>query len=290
MGAQSPTHHVIGALAGRQFGVVSREPQLAAGVGRGAIRRGLQAHRLRPLLRGVYALGHTALRRESWWQAALPASREGSALSHQTAASLWGFLTADALPVHLTTGSDRGRTQRRIVTHRIRLHGYDPLLRDGPRVTAPARTIIDLAAHHSGRALRDIPERAQDPGRVSADDIGATLARFPRGPGTRRLADLIALAQADKDKARSDLERFFLNVREMHACPARRSTKRSPAAKGTSLIARGWRPLRFTFEEIAFEPGDVARELTRLLRPAPAAAPRTRAPSAPLRGGSRRGP
>jgi len=57
---------VVGTIADRQHGVVSREQLLGAGIGRSAIDRGLQAGRLRALFRGVYAVGHVALRRESW--------------------------------------------------------------------------------------------------------------------------------------------------------------------------------------------------------------------------------
>ena len=229
--------------------------------------------------------------------AALLACGDGAALSHTSAATLWGFLTADALPVHVTSQGDRGRKQRGIVHHRAALHRHDSLTRDALHVTGPARTITDLAAGHSGRALRDVVERAQDLGRFSADDICATLARSPRRPGIRKLADLVALTQPDTDKARSYLERLFLKlVREARlprpqvnadiagrerdfAWPERRlivetdgyryhaskQARARDARRDRDLTAYGWRPVRFTFEEIAFEPSDVARELTRLL-------------------------
>jgi len=299
MRVEVPTHRdsVVGALADRQHGVVSRGQLMAAGIGRSAIVRGLQSARLREMFRGVYAVGHAALSREGWWMAALLACGESAALSHTSAATLWGFLIAETLPVHVTGHSDRGRKQRRIVAHRSALHPHDALVRDGLRVTTPARTIVDLAAHRSGRALRDVVERAQDLGRFNPDDIGATLDRTPRRPGTTRLTDLIALTQPDKDKARSYLERLFVklardarlprpevnqDIAGRHrdfAWPARRliveadgyrypSSKQArarDARRDRELTARGWRPVRFTYEEIAFEPGDVARELTRLL-------------------------
>jgi threonine/homoserine/homoserine lactone efflux protein len=75
--------HRVGALADGQHGVVSRHQLLTAGVGRGAIARAVDAGRLRPVFRGVYAVGHVALRREGWWLAALLACGNGAALSHR---------------------------------------------------------------------------------------------------------------------------------------------------------------------------------------------------------------
>jgi very-short-patch-repair endonuclease len=103
--------------------------------------------------------------------------------------------------------------------------------------------------------------------------------------------------QPDRDNARSYLERRFLKLahharlprpevnadiaarQRDFAWPASRlivevdgyryhSSKQArarDARRDRELTARGWRPVRFTFEEIAFEPGEVARELTRLL-------------------------
>jgi very-short-patch-repair endonuclease len=302
--------------------VVEREQLLAAGVGRGAIRRGLQAGCLRLLFRSVYAVGHAALSREGWWMAALLACGERSALSHTSAATLWGFLSAETLPVHVTTDSDRGRMQRRIVTHRIPLHSLDYVIRDGLRVTTPARTIVDLAAAQNGRTLRDVVERAQDLRRFDPEDIRTTLARSPRRPGTRELANLMTLMQPDKDKARSHLERLFLKLARAARLPrpevnqeiagrerdfawrahrlvveadgyryhSSKQARARDARRDRELTAHGWRPVRFTYEEIVFEPETVARELSSLLSPTPAAAPRTPARSARPRGGSRRGP
>ena len=61
---------ILGALADVQSGVVARFQLLAAGVNSDQIDRLLRAGRLRPLHRGVYALGHVRLRREAYWVAA----------------------------------------------------------------------------------------------------------------------------------------------------------------------------------------------------------------------------
>jgi putative AbiEi antitoxin of type IV toxin-antitoxin system len=164
MRVKSANHRdqVVGGLADGQHGVVSREQLMAAGVGRGAIVRALDAGRLRLVFRGVYAVGHVALRREGWWMAALLACGEGAALSHRTAAQAWGLLAGPTLPIDVTTSAAKGRKHRHITTHRMLLDPLDALTRDHLRVTTPSRTIVDLAATLEGRALREVVERAQD--------------------------------------------------------------------------------------------------------------------------------
>jgi very-short-patch-repair endonuclease len=299
MGTQSPTHrdHLVGALADAQHGVVSRKQLLAAGVGRRAITRGTGAGRLRPVFRGVYAVGHLALRREGWWMAALLACGEGAALSHRTAAMVWGLRTGPTLPIDVTTSTDHGRKHRQITTHRMLLAPLDALLRDNLRLTTPSRTIVDLAATLQGRALREAVERAQDLRRFDPNDIRETLARAPRRPGARRLHDLITVMAPDKDNARSHLERLFLALTRKARLPrpvpnheiagrcrdfawpdqclvvetdgyryhSSRQAKRRDNRRDRQLTALGWRPVRFTYEEIAFEPAEVAKELVGLL-------------------------
>jgi very-short-patch-repair endonuclease len=288
---------VVGALADRQYGVVKRDQLLAAGLRGGAIGRALEAGRLRPVFRGVYAVGHAALSREGWWMAALLACGDGTALSHFTAATLWRMRADAHLPVDVTTSTDHGRKHAHITTHRTRLDPFDALVIDDLRVTTPARTIVDLAAVLEGRALRETVQRAQDLRRFDPEDIQATLARAPRRPGTRRLTDLLALLAPDKDNARSHLERLFLKLVRNARLPkpecnheiaerrrdfvwpqqclvveadgyrfhSSRQAKRRDNRRDRQLTALGWRPVRFTYEEIVFEPAQVAQELAVLL-------------------------
>jgi len=300
MGGQSTNRRdeVVGELADSQHGVVSRAQLLAAGQSARVIDRGVEAGRLRPVFRGVYAVGHVALRREGWWLAALLACGNGATLSHRTAATLWRLRTDPPLPIDITTATNHGRKHARITTHRSRLHPLDALVIDDLRVTTPSRTIVDLAAILNGRALREAIERAQDMQRFDPDDVRATLARAPRRPGTRRLTDLIALLQPAMDNVRSHLERLFLALTRKARLPkpepnvtiagrardfvwreqrlvvetdgyryhSTRQGRRRDNRRDRQLTALGWRPVRFTYEEIAFEPAEVADELAELLR------------------------
>lgn len=288
---------VLAWFADRQHGVVSREQLLAAGVSAQAIGRAVRAGRLRPLFRGVYAVGHIAVRREGWWMGALLACGGGAALSHQTAATLWELHKGSILPVALITPTDRGRKQSRIKVHRTRLHETETLVRDGLRVTTPARTIVDLAATLSARSLREMVERAQDGRRFDPDGISTTLARVPRQAGARPLMDLLELMQPDTDNARSHLERLFLSLVRHARLPrpevnreiadrkrdfvwprqrlvvevdgyryhSSRQAKRRDHRRDRQLTTLDWRPVRFTYEDVAFEPAQIARELTALL-------------------------
>jgi very-short-patch-repair endonuclease len=101
----------------------------------------------------------------------------------------------------------------------------------------------------------------------------------------------------DKDNARSHLERLFLALTRTARLPgpaineqiggrsrdfawpahrlvvetdgyryhASRETKRRDNRRDRQLTALGWRPVRFTYEEVALEPAEVAADLAGLL-------------------------
>jgi very-short-patch-repair endonuclease len=287
----------IGRLADRQHGVVSRAQLGAAGISEDVIDYALRTGRLRPLFRGVYAAGHRALKREGWWMAALLACGERAVLSHLTAAVAWGFRRAPIKPIEVIVSGDRGRELAGILPHRMRLQAAEVMVVDGLRITTPARTIVDCASTLTGRPLRELVERAQDLRRFKPEDITATLDRVPRRRGCRQLTDLLLLIQPDEDGARSHLERLFLKAmrrarlpppdvnyaiagrqrdfvwsdarlvievdgNRWHSSP---QAKRRDHQRDRELTALGWRPARFTYEDVAFEPDAVAREVKTLL-------------------------
>jgi very-short-patch-repair endonuclease len=286
---------IVGRLADRQHGVVSYEQLVDAGLTARIIRRAVEARRLRPLFRGVFAVGHTALAREGWWMAALLACGDDSALSHHAAGAVWGFRHGPILPLHVTVAGAKGRAQRNIVAHRAKLPDDHVMCINNLRVTTPARTIVDFAATLSPRGMRETVERAQDARRFHREEIAAIA---PGRPGTKRLLELIALMSPDRDNARSHLERLFLAVVRRGRLPrpevnlpiagncrdfvwpgqrlvievdgyAYHSTKEDQLRdrrRDRKLTVLGWRPARFTYEEVAFEPELVAIEVAALLR------------------------
>jgi hypothetical protein len=72
--APREVEEAIAALGHDQRGVVSRAQLIELGLSASAIKRRVSFGRLQPLHRGVYAVGHRALRREGWCIAAVLAA------------------------------------------------------------------------------------------------------------------------------------------------------------------------------------------------------------------------
>ena len=86
----------------------------------GAIRRRVQAGRLRRVHRGVYAVGPMELSQHGCWMAAVLACGQGAVLSHQSAAGLWKIGSSGAV-VEVTVPTRGGRRRRPgIVVHQRR--------------------------------------------------------------------------------------------------------------------------------------------------------------------------
>jgi very-short-patch-repair endonuclease len=133
-------------IAQTQHGIVTYEQILAAGISTSAITRRVQSGRLHRIHRRVYALGHGALGNEGRWLAAVLAVGENPALGFRSAAEHLRLLEPRAGPVHVITFGENGRKRRQgIRIHRSSsLRKSEILVRDGIRVTTPARTLMDL--------------------------------------------------------------------------------------------------------------------------------------------------
>ena len=100
--------HLVGELADRQHGVVSRPQLLELGLGRGAILHRLELRRLRPVHRGVYAVGRGGLSRSGFWMAAVLACGPCASLSHRSGAALWSIRRGGSGWIEVTAPPDSG--------------------------------------------------------------------------------------------------------------------------------------------------------------------------------------
>lgn len=168
-------------FAKRQGGVISYEQARAVGFTKNAIQHRLES--------GVWARVLPCVVRMFWaedsWEtrceaAALWARTDG-ALSHLTAAKLLGFDVEPQRVVHVSVPRGGGRlTRRGFKSHRT-YRTPRTVKVSGLRVTAPARTMVDLATLLDEVELERLLRLALLYGQVTRAAMQAELARLTRG-------------------------------------------------------------------------------------------------------------
>jgi hypothetical protein len=286
-------------LARRQHGVVAVGQLRALGFDRDAVARRLQSGRLHRLYRGVYAVGHTVIPREGRWLAAVLACGDGAALSHRSAAALWGIRPSAAARTDVTVSHTSGvRSSARIAVHRSR-RPYETLTRDRIRVTTPGQTLADLAMALPRRALEKVVELAEV--------LRLNVAVPENHPGALRVRE--AAGHALPMTTRSPLEDAFLELCDAHGIPrplvnitvegyevdfcwpadrlivetdgyehhGARAAFARDRARDAQLTARDWRVVRFTDPQVRGEAASVAEVVMAARNSAPAFEPGDRA-------------
>ncbi|MFN8217500.1 MAG: type IV toxin-antitoxin system AbiEi family antitoxin domain-containing protein [Solirubrobacterales bacterium] len=279
-------------VAARQHGVVSTAQLRRVGIDKSGVDRRLRAGRLHRVHRGVYAVGHPGLGWLGRWMAAVLACGEGAALSHLSAAALWGLLrpAGAASDVSIPTSAGRAR-QQGIRLHRCRSlavssssrmargtrHAPLVTVRNRIPVTSVARTVDDLWRTAPPRLARRAQRQAE-------------LARFALSGARQALG------------TRSDLEQDFLAFLRRHRLPAPEvgvrigghevdffwrecslavetdfyGTHRGEVSfegdhrRDLDLRRAGLTVLRYTGAQIRAQPAEIAAELRELLRRAAA--------------------
>jgi REase_MTES_1575 len=292
-----PVDRRMGELARRQHGVVEREQLIGLGLTTGAIEGRVKRGNLRTVHRGVYAVGHLALTRHGHFMAAVLACGDGAALSHFSAAVVWGILEDRVQLIHVT--AEKQRTCRGVMVHRSPLQGQR-VSRHEIVVTTVGRTLADLADVVQKRRTL---ERAFDEAEyLRLDWKSAALIHGRKGCGL--LSSVLAVHEPGSTRTLSELEEEFLAFCVKHGFPrpevnvsiegylcdfvwreerlivetdgrrahgTTRARRRDPV-KDADLQIAGWRVMRIPSVRLSKEPDRVAEQLRRLLAtPAPAA-------------------
>jgi very-short-patch-repair endonuclease len=207
----------VARLAGSQHGVVSVQQLREAGLTKDRILRRVEAGRLHPLLRGVYAVGHRSVSERGMELAAVLACGPGAVLSHRAAARLWALI--HSVPVVEVTAVRSRVGPRGVVLHRSRsLEPEDRAVRDGVPVTSVARTLVDLADVLSERRLAEAVHQAEVQRMFDLTAVRAVLARLQGRRGRHRLRKVLA-AYRDQPFTRSEAERRFLRLCSSRCLP-----------------------------------------------------------------------
>lgn len=298
-------------LAERQHGVVARRQLLELGMGRRAVEERLRSGRLHLLHLGVYAVGHRVLSRDGRWMAAVLASGAGAVLSHRSAAVLWGLIRSWSGEIEVTRpGTFRRRSG--IHAHRGVVREDEWEVVDGIPVTAPFRTVFDLAAVLKQRELERAWHEASVRRLTAQVSLPVLLERYPGRRGARNLRALLEserpegitrngfeeafLALVDghglpRPRMNADLAvrgRFFeidalwerervaleLDSRGVHGTPKKFESDRQ---RDRILVAEGWRAMRVTWRQLRDEPEAIVADLRWALgQPDPHAHPHGR--------------
>ena len=268
----------IAAIAVRQCGVVTTAQLAEAGIGRRSVAHRVQHGRLTPLHRGVYRVGpiDAPYGRE---MAAILAT--GGALSHHSAAAVWGFRPPHQGDVHVTAA---GRSRQGVRVHRS--PSVDAAVHYGLRLTPPARTLHDLAPHLRQHDLDRAVEEAVIRGLTTPDELTsrpalrrATIAepRLTRSEAERRLLRLIEEARLERPATNVrvngwEVDAFWPRHRlvvevDGYAFHGNRAAFERDRRKDAALTAAGYRVVRITWRQIADEPHRTVALLARLLPP-----------------------
>jgi very-short-patch-repair endonuclease len=192
-------------VAHLQRGRVARRQLLAAGISSSAIARLVGGHRLIPVFRGVFAVGHAAHTELGDETAALLAVGDAALLGYESAARLCGLLPRNDRRIHIVNPT-RGPVLPGVRVHRSHtLTRRDVRVLNGLPLTSPARALLDVAADLSDRQL----ELAFDRGIVDrlfrAGDVADVVRRNRGRRGASRLHALLD-AQRPTTVTRSEAE------------------------------------------------------------------------------------
>jgi very-short-patch-repair endonuclease len=300
-----PLDAVVARLAARQHGVVTRAQLVGLGLGTSAIDERVQRGRLHRVHRGVYKVGYPGLTRNGRFMAAVLASGEGAALSHLSAAVLWGILQDRGGRVHVTAATRR--RVKGVVVHEGALEG-ERVRRQGVVVTTVGRTLVDLADVVPRRTL----ERALDEAEYLRLDRTGLAPRHGRS-GSGLLTSVLAVHTPGSTRTRSELEELFLalcddqglrrpevNVGiEGYECDfvwrhaglvvetdggaahgTTRARERDPI-RDAELQLAGWVVIRVTWVRLLNRPEEVADQVRRALAPVRVALTPALRPAAP---------
>jgi very-short-patch-repair endonuclease len=281
-------------LVDRQHGTVARRQLLEMGLPARQIERRIASGRLHPVWRGVYAVGRPQLGQLGRWMAAALACGPEAALSHGSAAALWGFGEEPRERIEVSVPTAAPRRRPGICVHRRAVLLPEELtVHEGIPVTNPVRTLIDEATRLRPIQLERAVNEADKLDLVDPETLRAALERYPGQPGVvplRAILDRRTFRLSD-----SDLELHFRPLARAAGLTEPQTKTwvngfevdfhwpelgivveadglryhRTPSQQARALLrdqthlASGLLPLRFSHAQVCFEPRHVRDTLRR---------------------------
>jgi len=227
--------------------------------------------------------------------AAVLACGPGAALSHASAATLWGLQRGEPTIVDVTARRT-GRKRPGIRIHRPR-RPAETTTHEAIPVTTAARTILDMAATVTQSRLEHLLDEAEIRRLTEYPSLAAVARVHPGHRGAARLQRTLRSYYAGEQVTRSDLEILFKELCRAHDLPQPRvdqpvagkhvdflfaeqrlivetdswryhKTRRAfedDRARDVLTTRAGYRTLRFTDRQLTTQPDAVARAIAAVL-------------------------
>jgi very-short-patch-repair endonuclease len=291
MGGQT-TH--AWSLARQQHGVVARRQLLSLGFHPRAIEHRVRKGRLHPVWTGVYAVGRPELNRQGRWMAAVLACGLGAALSHESAAALFGIRDAENGRIEISVPTRRDPHRPGLIVHRRA--AVEVERRRRIPVTTPVCTLVDLATRLTVEQLERAVNQADILDLTDPEALRSALDGLAGRPGVAMLRSV--LDRHTFTPTDSELEQRFLPLAQSAGLPLPETRRylnsfkvdfhwrelglvveadslryhRTPAQQARDRrrdqahAAAGLTTLRFTHAQITFEPDHVRATLSAVAR------------------------
>ena len=281
-------------LVERQHGVVARRQLLSLGYSARGIRHRVESGRLHVVHRGVYSVGRPSVGPNGRWMAAVLACGPKAVLSHSSAAALWqiGVEERGLIEVSVTSPYQRRRPGLRIY-RRPSLWPEDHATRHGIAITTPVQTLIDLSLRLDRRGVERMVNEADKYDLVHPPELREALDERAGEPGVALLRQI--LDRRTFRLTKEELERRFLPLAHKAGLPVPLTGQivnefevdfywpdlrlvvetdglryhRTPAEQARDRLrdqahtAAGLTQLRFTHEQVRYEPEYVRKILTQ---------------------------
>jgi hypothetical protein len=275
--------------------VITRRQLLGLGFSSEAIKHRLSIGRLHPLRRGIYAVGRLEVSDKGRWMSAVLACGEGAVLSHSSAAALWRIGQEQRGLVEISLPSSSRRLHPGIRIHRRpSLNPQRDLTREyGIPVTTPAQTLIDMSLRLDRPSIERMINEADKYNLTHPPQLREALDARSGEPGVAKLRFI--LDRRTFRLTKEELERRFLPLAGRAGLPTPLTGQlvdefevdfywpdlglvvetdglryhRTPAEQARDRLrdqahtAAGLTPLRFTHEQVRYEPEHVLRILTQ---------------------------
>jgi very-short-patch-repair endonuclease len=280
-----------------QYGVVTWDDALAAGLTPRQIERRIASGSLVPVHRRVYVQPAAAPSDHQPLMAACLAA-EGVA-SNRSAAVVYGLRGVKAARPEITVPRGRSARLAGVIVHRAELDRRDVAVKDKIPLTTPARTLLDLA----GSAPSVVEHALEDTLNRDLTTIGRLYRLLERAggrgcPGTAVLRDLLDTRDNGQAPTQSEMEDAFIAMVRRHRLPepvrqypllwppvdfaypecrvaietdgrrfhgGRRAQARD-RRRDREARAQGWVLIRVVWEDLVEVPGEVAADIAAQLR------------------------